>query len=183
MNIISTDFEGLFILEPTVIQDHRGFFMESYNAKKLSDKGIIYTFIQDNQSQSSHGVLRGLHFQNPPHAQTKLVRAVSGTILDVVVDIRKSSSTYGLHFAIELSAANKKQLLVPKGFAHGFSVLSETAEILYKCDNYYNKESEDGLMYNDASFNINWGVPVDQLLLSDKDQLYRPFSEFNSKFS
>jgi len=182
MKIIETKFSGLFILEPKVFEDHRGFFMESYNKKALEKKGIYEEFVQDNHSRSNYGVLRGLHFQNPPHAQTKLIRAISGTILDTVVDIRKSSPTYGEQFSLELTASNKKQLLVPKGFAHGFSVLSKTAEILYKCDNYYNKESEGGLMFNDPAFNIDWGVPHDKILLSDKDKEYQSFDDFKSQF-
>ena len=182
MNIIKTEFEGLLILEPKVFEDHRGFFMESYNKQLLSDNGILIDFVQDNQSKSTHGVLRGLHFQNPPNAQTKLVRVLQGRIIDGVVDIRKSSKTYGKSFSIELSAENKRQLLVPKGFAHGFSVLSETAEILYKCDAFYNKESEGGLMYNDPAFNLDWGLTENEVILSDKDQVYKPFSEFNTKF-
>lgn len=182
MKIISTGFEGLFILEPTVFEDHRGFFMESYNVKRMKDHGIEYNFVQDNQSKSSYGVLRGLHFQNPPYAQTKLIRVLQGRILDVVVDIRESSSTFGKVLTIELSSKNKKQLLVPKGFAHGFSVLSETAEILYKCDNYYNKESEGGLMYNDPAFEIDWGVASDDIVLSEKDKMYPPFEKFKSQF-
>lgn len=182
MKILSTIFEGLYVLEPTVFEDHRGFFMESYNSKLLSKHGINDAFVQDNQSKSSYGVLRGLHFQNPPYAQTKLVRVLQGIIMDVVVDIRKSSKTYGKSFSIELSSDNKIQLLVPQGFAHGFSVLSETAEILYKCDNYYNKDSEGGLMYNDPAFNIDWGLPNDKVILSEKDQVYTSFKEFNSEF-
>ena len=182
MKIISTEFEGLYILEPSIFEDHRGYFMESYNYKVLNEAGIDYEFVQDNQSKSSYGVLRGLHFQNPPHAQTKLIRAVSGRILDSVVDIRKSSPTYGKHFSIELTADNKKQLLVPRGFAHGFSVLSENAEILYKCDAYYNKESEGGLMFNDPAFKIDWGIPESKVLLSDKDKLYPSFKDFESEF-
>ncbi len=182
MKVTSTKFQGLFILEPEVIQDHRGYFMESYSHKKLKIFDIDYNFVQDNQSKSSYGVLRGLHFQNPPYAQTKLIRAISGSILDAVVDIRKSSKTYGQHFAIELSSENKRQLLVPKGFAHGFSVLSETAEILYKCDNYYNKESEGGLMFDDPAFNIDWNISRNEILLSSKDQKYESFEGFNSQF-
>lgn len=182
MNVIKTEFEGLLILEPKVFEDHRGFFMESFNKKLLEENGIHYNFVQDNQSKSSFGVLRGLHFQNPPHAQTKLVRVLTGNIVDAVVDLRKPSPTYGKSFSIELSASNKKQLLVPKGFAHGFSVLSKTAEILYKCDNYYNKESEGGLMYNDPAFNIDWKVPESNILLSEKDAQYQSFAEFKSNF-
>lgn len=182
MKVTPTEFQGLFVVEPTVFEDHRGYFMESYNYKQLSEYGINFNFVQDNQSKSSYGVLRGLHFQNPPHAQTKLIRAVSGRILDAVVDIRKSSPTYGKHFAIELSAENKKQLLVPKGFAHGFSVLSDTAEILYKCDAYYNKESEGGLIFDDTAFNIDWQVHHDKIILSEKDKEYSAFEEFKSRF-
>lgn len=182
MKIISTEFSGLYVLEPTVFEDHRGYFMESYNHKLLQENGIDYQFVQDNQSKSTYGVLRGLHFQNPPHAQTKLIRAVSGIILDAVVDIRKSSPTYGKYFSIELSAENKKQLLVPKGFAHGFSVLSETAEILYKCDAFYNKASEGGLRFDDPAFNIDWKVPHDKVLLSEKDKVYTSFTAFKSDF-
>jgi len=182
MKIISTEFRGLYVLEPTVFEDHRGYFMESYNHKLLQKNSIDYQFVQDNQSKSTYGVLRGLHFQNPPHAQTKLIRAISGTILDVVVDIRKSSPTYGKHFSIVLSAENRKQLLVPKGFAHGFSVLSETAEILYKCDAFYNKASEGGLRFDDPSFNIDWKVPHANVLLSEKDKVYNSFATFKSDF-
>ena len=182
MKVTKTEFEGLLILEPNVFEDHRGFFMESYNKSMLEKNGIFYDFVQDNQSKSTHGVLRGLHFQNPPHAQTKLIRVLQGRIMDAVVDIRNSSPTYGKSYAIELSSDNKKQLLVPKGFAHGFSVLSDTAEILYKCDEFYNKESEGGLMFNDSAFNIDWGLANNDVVLSEKDQVYKPFSEFKSEF-
>jgi dTDP-4-dehydrorhamnose 3,5-epimerase len=150
MPFIETGLPGLVVFEPRVFEDSRGFFFESYNANTFAAHGINYNFVQDNQSRSVYGVIRGLHYQLAPHAQTKLVRALHGTILDVAVDIRKGSPTYGKVFVIELSAENKKQLLVPKGFAHGFSVLSETAEIMYKCDAFYNKESEGGIIYNDA---------------------------------
>ncbi|MEQ8926125.1 MAG: dTDP-4-dehydrorhamnose 3,5-epimerase [Fulvivirga sp.] len=182
MKVTPTEFQGLFVVEPTVFEDHRGYFMESYNQKKLLEYGIDFNFVQDNQSKSSYGVLRGLHFQNPPHAQTKLVRALQGRIIDAVVDIRKSSPTYGKSFSIELSDENKRQIIVPKGFAHGFSVLSDTAEILYKCDAFYNKESEGGLMYNDSAFNIDWGLADNELILSEKDQGYQPFSKFKTQF-
>ncbi|MEQ8244425.1 MAG: dTDP-4-dehydrorhamnose 3,5-epimerase [Fulvivirga sp.] len=182
MNIISTNFEGLYILEPTVFEDHRGFFMESYNARVMKDHGIDYSFVQDNQSKSSYGVLRGLHFQNPPYAQTKLIRVLFGNILDAVVDLRKSSKTYGQSFTIELSADNKKQLLIPRGFAHGFSVLTDAAEILYKCDNYYNKESEGGLMYNDEFLNIDWKISNEHVIISPKDMKLSSFNDLNSNF-
>lgn len=182
MKIISTDFEGLFIIEPTVFEDRRGFFMESYNKQAFIDFGLNNEFVQDNQSRSSYGVLRGLHYQSPPYSQAKLVRVLKGRIIDVVVDIRRSSSTFGKSFSIELTEDNKKQLFVPKGFAHGFSVISDIAEILYKCDAFYNKESEGGLMYSDPFFNINWGIPDKDIILSDKDKQYLPFSEFKSPF-
>jgi dTDP-4-dehydrorhamnose 3,5-epimerase len=172
MPFIKTDFPGLLIFEPKVFEDNRGYFFESYNANTFLSEGVAINFIQDNQAKSSYGVLRGLHYQLAPHAQTKLVRALSGSILDVVVDIRKGSPTYGKVFTIELSAANKKQLLVPKGFAHGYSVLSPTAEVFYKCDAFYNKESEGGIMYNDPALNIDWQIPADKAIVSEKDLLH-----------
>ncbi len=183
MKITKTAFSDLFVIEPTVIEDHRGYFMESYNHKKLREHGIDFKFVQDNHSLSKYGVIRGLHFQNPPHSQTKLIRAVFGNILDVVVDLRKSYSTYGKHYAIELSSENKKQLLVPKGFAHGFAVLSEEAEILYKCDGYYHKQSEGGLRFDDDAFQIDWGLPKKDLVLSEKDLNHQKFNDFISEFN
>jgi dTDP-4-dehydrorhamnose 3,5-epimerase len=169
MAIIQTEFPGLIIFEPTVLKDSRGYFFESYSERVFSAEGITARFVQDNQSKSSYGVLRGLHYQLNPYAQTKLVRVLSGKILDVVVDIRTGSPTYGKAFSIELSAENNKQLLIPKGFAHGFSVLSDTAEVMYKCDEFYNKESEGGILYNDPSLNIDWQIPADEAIVSDKD--------------
>jgi dTDP-4-dehydrorhamnose 3,5-epimerase len=169
MPIIQTAFPGLVIFEPTVLKDSRGYFFESYSERVFHAAGITTRFVQDNQSKSSFGVLRGLHYQLNPYAQTKLVRVLSGKILDVVVDIRTGSPTYGKAFSIELSAENHKQLLIPKGFAHGFSVLSETAEVIYKCDEFYNKESEGGILYNDPSLNIDWQIPADKAIVSDKD--------------
>ncbi len=169
MKIIPTPINDLFVLEPSVFEDSRGFFFESYNAQKLSEHGIEYNFIQDNHSKSGYGVLRGLHYQNDPHAQTKLVRVTQGKVLDVAVDIRRGSPTFLQHFSIELSAENKKQLLIPAGFAHGFVVLSEICEFLYKCDNYYNKSSEGGIAYNDPSLNIDWVIPKSDIILSEKD--------------
>lgn len=170
MPIIQTDFPGLIIFEPTVIKDSRGYFFESYSERVFHEAGIDTRFVQDNQSKSSYGVIRGLHYQLNPHAQTKLVRVLSGSIHDVAVDIRRGSPTYGSFFSIELSADNHKQLLIPKGFAHGFSVLSETAEVMYKCDAFYNKESEAGIAYNDAALNIDWQIPANKAIISDKDQ-------------
>jgi dTDP-4-dehydrorhamnose 3,5-epimerase len=170
MPFIDTGIAGLLVFEPKVFEDSRGYFFEAYNADTFSAQGIEYKFVQDNQSSSSYGVIRGLHFQLAPHAQTKLVRAISGTILDVAVDLRAGSSTYGKVFTIELSAENKKQLLVPKGFAHGFSVLSEKAEVFYKCDSLYHKESDGGVYYGDPELNIDWKIPADKAIISDKDQ-------------
>ncbi len=164
-----TDIPGLLIFEPRVFEDPRGYFFEAYSDKIFSDAGIYRRFVQDNQSSSKYGVIRGLHFQLNPHAQTKLVRVLSGTIIDAVVDIRKGSPTYGQSFTIELSDTNKKQLLIPVGFAHGFSVTSESATILYKCDAFWNKESEGGIRYNDPALRIDWGLPADKAILIDKD--------------
>ena len=182
MPIIQTDFPGLVIFEPAVFTDSRGYFFESYNENTFKAAGIDIRFVQDNQSKSSYGVIRGLHYQLDPHAQTKLVRVLSGSILDVVVDIRQGSPTYGRAFAIELSATNNKQLLVPKGFAHGFSVLSETAEVLYKCDAFYNKESEGGIIYNDAALDIDWQIPADKAIVSDKDLLLPTLTACKNNF-
>lgn len=164
-----TGFPGLFVFEPIVFEDSRGYFYESYNEQTYHKQGINTRFVQDNQSSSSFGVIRGLHYQLQPYAQTKLVRVLSGSILDVAVDIRKGSPTYGQVYAVELSAANKKQLYIPAGFAHGFSVLSERAEVFYKCDAFYNKESEGGILYNDPALNIDWKVPMDKAIVSEKD--------------
>jgi len=169
MKITKTFIPDLIIIEPTVFEDERGFFYESYNQQKFIDNGLDYNFVQDNHSKSTFGVIRGLHFQREPYAQTKLVRVTQGKVLDVAVDLRKNSPTYLLHFSIELSAENKKQFLIPRGFAHGFVVLSETCEFLYKCDNLYNKESDGGLIFNDATLNIDWKIPKEQLIISEKD--------------
>ena len=171
MAFIKTEFPGLIIIEPAVFKDSRGYFFESYNEKDFIAEGIEIHFVQDNQSKSSYGVIRGLHYQLTPHAQTKLIRVLSGSILDVVVDIRKGSPTFGKTFSLELSAENNKQLLVPKGFAHGFSVLSKTAEVMYKCDAFYHKESEAGILFNDAALNIDWQIPADKAIISDKDMV------------
>ncbi len=182
MSFIKTEFPGLIIIEPTVFKDSRGYFFESYNGKDFIAEGIDIKFVQDNQSKSAYGVIRGLHYQLMPHAQTKLVRVLSGSILDVVVDIRKGSPTFGKTFSLELSAENNKQLLVPKGFAHGFSVLSETAEVLYKCDEFYHKESEAGILFNDAALNIDWKIPADKAIVSDKDQAHPSLANCKNNF-
>ena len=182
MKLTETGFKDLYLLEPRVFEDSRGFFMESFNSNVLRDLGLDYTFIQDNQSYSKQGVLRGLHYQNPPFAQTKLVRVLSGVILDVVVDLRRDQPTFGKHYSIELTAKSRQQLYVPKGFAHGFSVLSSVAEILYKCDNFYHPECEGGVLFNDPALMIDWGVPEDKISLSDKDKINPVLSEANIKF-
>jgi dTDP-4-dehydrorhamnose 3,5-epimerase len=169
MTIEKTFIDDLVIITPAVFEDERGYFFESYNKKKLSDLGIDIDFVQDNQSFSQKGTLRGLHYQNPPFAQTKLVRVLQGEIIDVAVDLRKNSATFGKHFAILLSAENKKQLLIPQGFAHGFSVLSQTASVMYKCDQYYNKASEGGVKYDDTTLNIDWGMALENAIVSEKD--------------
>jgi len=170
MNFIPTKLEGCFIIEPKIINDERGYFMESFNENTFQ-KGIGQSvhFVQDNQSFSTKGVLRGLHYQTGVHAQAKLVRVLSGEVLDVVVDIRPGSVTYGKYVSVVLSAENQQQFFIPRGFAHGFLVLSETATFFYKCDNFYNKESEGGLIYNDPIINIDWQFPTSQLLISEKD--------------
>ena len=183
MPFISTDFPGLFIFEPSIFKDDRGFFFESYNEKVFQQHGIEISFVQDNQSRSYYGVVRGLHYQLDPHAQTKLIRVLQGTIIDIAVDIRKGSPTYGKAFSIELSDENNKQLLIPQGFAHGFSVLSETAAVFYKCDRFYNKESEAGILYNDPELNIDWKIPVEKALVSPKDKQLPMFSECRNNFA
>jgi dTDP-4-dehydrorhamnose 3,5-epimerase len=165
-----TGFEGLQVLTPAVYSDERGFFFESYNAVRFEQAGLKHQWLQDNQSFSRKGVIRGLHFQKPPHEQAKLVRVLSGRILDVVVDLRSGQPTYGKVFAIELTAENKMQLLIPRGFAHGFSVLSETAEVMYKCDGIYNKASELGIKYNDPILKIDWQISESEAIVSEKDQ-------------
>lgn len=169
MPFTETDFPGLIIYEPRVFEDDRGFFFESYNELFFQQNKINSRFVQDNQSFSKQGTIRGLHYQIQPHAQSKLIRVLHGTIQDVVVDIRKGSPAYGKSFSISLSAENKKQLFIPKGFAHGFAVLSETANVLYKCDYYYHKESEGGIIYNDPALNIRWEVGVAKAIISSKD--------------
>ncbi|MEN9569176.1 MAG: dTDP-4-dehydrorhamnose 3,5-epimerase [Bacteroidota bacterium] len=177
MPFIQTGIPDLLVYEPKVFEDSRGYFFESYNQNSFAAEGVDIAFVQDNQAKSVYGVIRGLHYQLAPYAQTKLVRALSGTILDVVVDIRVGSPAYGKVFSIELSAENKKQLLVPKGFAHGYAVLSETAEVMYKCDAFYHKASEGGLLYKDATLNIDWKIPTDKAIVSDKDQVYPGFAD------
>lgn len=182
MPFIATEIPGLLVFEPKVFADSRGYFFESYNADIFKQQGVDIVFVQDNQSSSSYGVIRGLHYQLNPHAQTKLVRVLAGKIVDVAVDMRKGSPTFGQSYTVELSAENKKQLFVPKGFAHGFSVLSERAEVLYKCDGFYNKESEGGIRFDDPSLHIDWQVPAGKATISDKDQVLPSLAEAQTNF-
>ncbi|WP_250433617.1 dTDP-4-dehydrorhamnose 3,5-epimerase [Hanstruepera flava] len=179
MNVLETKLKDCFIIEPKVHEDKRGYFFETFNLKTFHDKiGFNVNFVQDNETYSSKGVLRGLHFQKGKYAQAKLVRVIKGSVLDVAVDLRPNSPTFGQYETVELSGENKKQFFVPRGFAHGFVVLSETALFAYKCDNFYNKESEGGIIYNDTSLNINWQLPEDQLLLSEKDKVLPSLESF-----
>ncbi|MGE9312744.1 dTDP-4-dehydrorhamnose 3,5-epimerase [Niabella sp. CJ426] len=182
MPFTATPLDGLLIFEPRVFEDSRGYFFEAYNQSVFEAEGLQYNFVQDNQSFSSYGVVRGLHYQQNPHAQCKLVRALAGRILDVAVDIRKNSATYGQVFSLELTAENKKQLLIPAGFAHGFSVLSETAVVMYKCDALYNKESEGGIIYNDPELAIDWQLPEGAAVVSDKDLVLPSLKECKNNF-
>lgn len=181
MNIIKTAIKGLVIIEPRVFGDSRGYFFESYNARDFAQVADI-TFVQDNESRSCYGVVRGLHFQKPPYAQSKLVRVVEGRVLDVAVDIRRNSPTYGQHVAIELTADNHRQLFLPQGMAHGFAVLSETAVFQYKCDNLYHPESEGAIAWNDPTLAIDWHLPAADVILSDKDKNHPSFHEFVTPF-
>jgi dTDP-4-dehydrorhamnose 3,5-epimerase len=183
MEITTTPIAGLLVLTPPVFQDERGYFLESFNAKKLEEAGISTSFVQDNESKSSRGVVRGLHYQLNPHAQAKLVRVVEGLVFDVAVDLRKSSPTFGQWFGVELSGENKKQLYIPRGFAHGFSVLSETAIFSYKCDGYYHPQSERGILLNDPELNIDWHVNENDLLVSQKDRSNKLFRKAEYNFS
>lgn len=178
-----TGFPGLLIFEPVVFEDNRGYFFESYNENICKAAGVEIDFVQDNQAQSSYGVVRGLHYQLAPHAQTKFIRVLSGAILDVVVDIRKGSPTFGKSFSIELSAQNKLQLLVPKGFAHGYSVLSATTEVFYKCDTFYNKSAEGGVLYNDPALQIDWQIPAEKQIVSEKDLVNPTLESCNNNFT
>lgn len=177
MKIIDEKIKGLYVLEPDVFNDGRGYFFESYNRRVFNELGMDYDFVQDNQSFSTYGTVRGLHFQKGEHSQAKLVRVLSGHVRDVAVDLRAGSPTFGEHYAVDLTAENKLMFMIPRGFAHGFSVLSETAEFAYKCDNFYNKESEGGIFYNDADLSIDWGVEPDRAIISDKDRVLPSFKE------
>lgn len=183
IEVLKTDIEGVLIIEPKVFGDARGYFLESFNAKDFAEKtGLNINFVQDNESMSSYGVMRGLHFQNPPYTQSKLVRCVKGAVLDVAVDIRKGSPTYGKHVAVELTEDNHRQFFVPRGFAHGFAVLSETAVFQYKCDNFYAPQADGGISILDNSLGIDWKIPTDKALLSDKDTKHSLLKDFDSPF-
>jgi len=182
MNLVKTKLDGLIVLKPTVFKDSRGYFMESYNQKNINKLLGNVNFVQDNESESSQGVLRGLHFQNPPNTQAKLVRCLKGSVLDVVLDLRKNSKTYGIFETIVLSSENKEQLFVPKGFAHGFIVLSESAILSYKVDNYYNPESESGIIWNDPDLNIDWRINKKEIIVSEKDKSLPTFNNFINPF-
>ncbi|GHV23927.1 dTDP-4-dehydrorhamnose 3,5-epimerase [Planctomycetales bacterium] len=177
MLFTQTAIADVFILEPRVFPDRRGYFFESYNRAEWAKNGLNYDFVQDNQSRSAYGAIRGLHFQRGEHAQAKLVRVLAGKVLDVAVDLRPASPTFGKHLAVELSAENHRQLLIPRGFAHGFSVLSADAIFIYKCDNFYCQAAEGGLLYNDPALGIDWQIPLDRAVLSDKDLQNPPLKE------
>ena len=183
MNVIDTDISGVKILEPRILGDSRGYFFESFRASDVDSLlGCHVEFVQENQSRSCRGVVRGLHFQLPPHAQAKLVRVVEGTVLDVAVDLRRNSPTYGRHVAVELSAANCRQLFIPRGFAHGFAVLSDFATFIYKCDNYYAPQAEGGILWNDPTVAIDWRLSADEIILSEKDLHHPLLHQFTSPF-
>lgn len=180
MEITESNLKGVFVIKPKVFEDSRGYFFESYSQKLFKEAGLDLNFVQDNQSLSQRGVLRGLHFQNNPHAQGKLVRVITGSVFDVAVDIRKSSPTYGKWFGLELSAKNKWMMYIPEGFAHGFATLEDNTIFSYKCTNFYNKAAEDCLLWNDSDIGINWNIS--DPLLSEKDLQGKRFKEFNSLF-
>ena len=187
MNVIKTAIDGVIIIEPRIFEDSRGYFFESFSQREFDEKvtpilGHTINFVQDNESMSSYGVMRGLHFQRPPYTQSKLVRCVKGAVLDVAVDIRKGSSTYGQHVAVELTQENHRQFFVPRGFAHGFAVLSEIVVFQYKCDEFYHPEADGGISIIDDSLGIDWHIPTDKALLSDKDTKHALFKDFDSPF-
>lgn len=182
MEVIQTPIEGVVIIKPRVFEDSRGYFFESFSQKDFDEKVRPITFVQDNESKSSYGVMRGLHFQVPPYTQSKLVRCVKGTVLDVAVDIRKGSPTYGQHVAVELTEENHLQFFVPRGFAHGFAVLSEIAVFQYKCDEFYHPEADGGISILDDSLGINWRIPTNKVILSEKDTKHSLLKDFDSPF-
>lgn len=183
MEVIKTEIEGVVIIEPRIFKDARGYFFESYSQREFNEKVAQIDFCQDNESMSTYGVMRGLHFQRPPFTQSKLVRCVKGTVLDVAVDIRKGSPTYGKHVAVELTEDNHRQFFVPRGFAHGFAVLSDVAVFQYKCDNFYHPEADGGISILDDSLGIDWRIPTDKAILSEKDTKHDMLKDFDSPFS
>lgn len=182
MNVIKTDIEGVVIIEPRIFEDARGYFFESFSQREFEEKVGKIVFVQDNESKSSYGVMRGLHFQRPPFTQSKLVRCVKGAVLDVAVDLRKGSPTYGKHVAVELTEDNHRQFFIPQGFAHGFAVLSEEAMFQYKCDNFYAPQADGGISILDKSLGIDWKIPTDKAILSDKDTKHPLLKDFDSPF-
>lgn len=183
MNIIKTEIDGVLIIEPRVFEDTRGYFFESFSQQEFDEKVYPITFVQDNESKSAYGVMRGLHFQRPPFAQSKLVRCVKGAVLDVAVDIRKGSPTYGKHVSVELTEDNHRQFFIPKGFAHGFAVLSDVAIFQYKCDEFYHPEVDGGISILDNSLGIDWQIPTDKAILSEKDMKHEILKDFESPFN
>lgn len=183
MQVIKTPIPNLVVIEPRLFVDERGYFFESFSEKKFREQVADIHFVQDNESRSTYGVVRGLHFQAPPYAQSKLVRVIVGAVLDVAVDIRKGSPTYGQHFSVELTADNHRQLFLPRGFAHGFSVLSEEVVFQYKCDNFYAPEAEGAIAWNDPALNIDWRIPASEVVLSAKDAAHPPLADIASPFT
>ena len=182
MNVIKTDIEGVVIIEPRIFEDARGYFFESFSQREFEEKVGKIVFVQDNESKSSYGVMRGLHFQRPPFTQSKLVRCVKGVVLDVAVDLRKGSPTYGKHVAVELTEDNHRQFFIPQGFAHGFAVLSDEAVFQYKCDNFYAPQADGGISILDESLGIDWKIPTDKAILSEKDTKHPLLKDFDSPF-
>lgn len=182
MEVIKTNIEGVIIVEPRIFKDGRGYFFESFSQREFEEKVCKTTFVQDNESKSSYGVVRGLHFQKPPFAQSKLVRVIKGAVLDVAVDIRKGSPTFGQYVSVELTGENHRQFFIPRGFAHGFSVLSEEVIFQYKCDNFYSPQSEGAIAWNDSDLNIDWRIPVEEVVLSEKDSKHPKLKDWQSVF-
>ena len=182
MEIIKTNIEGVVIIEPRIFKDDRGYFFESFSQREFAEKVCKTTFVQDNESKSSYGVLRGLHFQKPPFAQSKLVRVIKGAVLDVAVDIRKGSPTFGQYVSVELTGENHRQFFIPRGFAHGFSVLSEGVIFQYKCDNFYSPQSEGAIAWNDPDLNIDWRIPAEKVVLSEKDSKHPRLKDWQNVF-
>ena len=182
MEIIKTNIEGVVIIEPRIFKDDRGYFFESFSQREFEEKVCKTTFVQDNESKSSYGVLRGLHFQKPPFAQSKLVRVIKGAVLDVAVDIRKGSPTFGQYVSVELTGENHRQFFIPRGFAHGFSVISEEVIFQYKCDNFYSPQSEGAIAWNDPDLNIDWRIPAEKVVLSEKDRKHPRLKDWQNVF-